>query len=105
MKLFGYLLVACAGLGLFACSTEDDPTIENGDVANKSVSLKLNGIAGSLDTKAIEAGTMSAGEIVLKDLKIVFYDNSNPTGPRPIYRVEEFMGHLQILRLQQTGLH
>ena len=39
MKLFGYLLVACAGLGLFACSTEDDPTIENGDVANKSVSL------------------------------------------------------------------
>lgn len=57
MKLFSYLLVACAGLGLFACSTEDDPTIENGDGAKKSVSLKLNGIAGSLNTKAIETGT------------------------------------------------
>lgn len=94
MKLFGYLLVACAGLGLFACSTEDDPTIENGDGAKKSVSLKLAGISGS-ETKATETGTTLEGKIVLKDLKIVFYDNSNPTGPRPIYRVEEFDGTLE----------
>ncbi|MDD4405686.1 MAG: hypothetical protein PHO36_13065 [Parabacteroides sp.] len=96
MKLFGYLLVACAGLGLFACSTEDDPTIENGDGAKKSVSLKLNGIAGSLNTKAIETGTGGVTgdqeNIILQDLKIVFYDNSDLTGPRPIYRVEEFDG-------------
>jgi len=96
MKLFSYLLVACAGLGLFACSTEDDPTIENGDGAKKSVSLKLNGIAGSLNTKAIETGTGGVTgdqeNIILQDLKIVFYDNSDLTGPRPIYRVEEFDG-------------
>lgn len=88
MKLFSYLLVACAGLGLFACNTENDPVIENGDGVTKSVSLKLNGISGSLNTKAIEPGTTAAGKIVLKDLKIVFYDKTATDGP--IYRIEEF---------------
>ena len=73
MKLFSYLLVACAGLGLFACNTENDPVIENGDGVTKSVSLKLNGISGSLNTKAVEPGTPAAGKIVLKDLKIIFF--------------------------------
>jgi hypothetical protein len=88
MKLFSYLLVACAGLGLFACNTENDPVIENGDGVTKSVSLKLNGISGSLNTKAVEPGTAVAGKIVLKDLKIVFYDKFGTDGP--IYRIEEF---------------
>ena len=90
MKLFSYLLVACAGLGLFACNTENDPVIENGDGVTKSVSLKLNGISGSLNTKAVEPGTAVAGKIVLKDLKIVFYDKTAANGP--IYRIEEFDG-------------
>lgn len=90
MKLFSYLLVACAGLGLFACNTENDPVIENGDGVTKSVSLKLNGISGSLNTKAVEPGTPAAGKIVLKDLKIVFYDKTATDGP--IYRIEEFDG-------------
>ena len=90
MKLFSYLLVACAGLGLFACNTENDPVIENGDGVTKSVSLKLNGISGSLNTKAVEPGTAVAGKIVLKDLKIVFYDKTATDGP--IYRIEEFDG-------------
>ena len=90
MKVFSYLLVACAGLGLFACNTENDPVIENGDGVTKSVSLKLNGISGSLNTKAIEPGTTAAGKIVLKDLKIVFYDKTATDGP--IYRIEEFDG-------------
>ena len=87
MKLFGYLLVACAGLGLFACNTEDEvPTIDTGKT--QSVQLKLSGIAGSL-TKAIEAGTgaVSTENIILKDLKVIFYEN---TGSGPIYRVENF---------------
>lgn len=90
MKLFSYLLVACVGLGLFACNTENDPVIENGDGVTKSVSLKLNGISGSLNTKAVEPGTAVAGKIVLKDLKIVFYDKTATDGP--IYRIEEFDG-------------
>ncbi len=90
MKLFSYLLVACAGLGLFACNTENDPVIENGDGVTKSVSLKLNGISGSLNTKAIEAGTTSTSTeaIILKDLKIVFYDKTATNGP--IYRTVVF---------------
>ena len=90
MKLFSYLLVACAGLSLFACNTENDPVIENGDGVTKSVSLKLNGISGSLNTKAIEAGTTSTSTeaIILKDLKIVFYDKTATNGP--IYRTVVF---------------
>ena len=87
MKLFSYLLVACAGLGLFACNTEDDPTIENGDGAKKSVALKLAGISGS-ETKATDVATDASASdhtIGLKDLKIVFYKNS---GDGPIYRIE-----------------
>ncbi len=92
MKLFSYLLVACAGLGLFACNTENDPVIENGDGVTKSVSLKLNGISGSLNTKAVEPGTTGATgateNIILQDLKIIFFDKDATGGP--IYRTETF---------------
>ena len=105
MKLFGYLLVACAGLGLFACSTEDDPTIENGDGAKKSVSLKLNGIAGSLNTKAIETGTGGVTgdqeNIILQDLKIIFFDKDGTNGP--IYRTETFSASDAVAWAALTG--
>ena len=84
MKLFGYLLVACAGLGLFACSTEDEvPTIDTGKT--KSVTLVLNGISTKTDTKAIDAPTTGTPphQITLKDVRIIFYN----IGTGTIYRM------------------
>lgn len=81
MKLFGYLLVACAGLGLFACSTEDEvPSVTDG---SKSVTLKINGVASAFDTKAVDAPSVST-TMRLKDVKIVFYNQGSGT----IYRSE-----------------
>ena len=84
MKLFSYLLVACAGLGLFACSTEDEvPTIDTGK--SKSVTLVLNGISTKTDTKAIDAPTTGTPphQITLKDVRIIFYN----IGTGTIYRM------------------
>lgn len=86
MKLFSYLLVACAGLGLLACSTENDPAAPNKSNEEVSVSLKLSGIAGTTNTKAIESGTTASSTINLEDLRIIFYKAS--TGD--IYRTEDF---------------
>lgn len=87
MKLFGYLLVACAGLGLFACSTEDEvPTIDTGK--SKSVTLKISGVTNIPSTKAIDASTPgNVGDtyaMALKDVRIVFYDQNGGA----IYRTD-----------------
>ena len=83
MKLFSYLLVACAGLGLFACNTEDEvPAVDTGKT--QSVVLKIEGVTPMPTTKAIDAATTTT-TMTLKDVKIVFYDQSDGK----IYRIVE----------------
>lgn len=83
MKLFSYLLVACAGLGLFACNTEDEvPAVDTGKT--QSVVLKIEGVTPMPTTKAIDAATTTT-TMTLKDVKIVFYDKSD----NKIYRIVE----------------
>ncbi|HML71140.1 hypothetical protein [Macellibacteroides fermentans] len=83
MKLFSYLLVACAGLGLFACNTEDEvPAVDTGKT--QSVVLKIEGVTPMPTTKAIDAATTTT-TMTLKDVKIVFYDQSD----NKIYRIVE----------------
>ena len=83
MKLFSYLLVACAGLGLFACNTEDEvPAVDTGKT--KSVVLKIEGVTPMPTTKAIDAATTNT-TMTLKDVKIVFYNQSD----NKIYRIVE----------------